>query len=178
MTLGRAAAGIAAVLCLHASAGAEMFKIDNPAGKIDNPAGRIFNPATQINNPASNIYNPATRMNDPAPLSPPTQPVPQTVAPISTTEAATAVRPAKLVREQPQPRPAIPAKSYYFKTARAYITAAKKAFVRDDYPEFLSITEDALRRIDAGTLKASRKTRQKLNSYRGCGYVLLEKNGV
>jgi hypothetical protein len=40
----------------------------------------------------------------------------------------------------------------------------------------ISITEDALRRISAGTLKASKKTKQKLAKYKVLGYGLLEKN--
>ena len=151
MTLRRLATGIAAILCLNAPAMGAMFEIDNPA---------------------SNIYNPASRMNNPNPLSPPTQSVPQPTA----TEAATATKPAKQIKEQPRPRSAIPQKSYNFKTVTAYINAAKKAFVRDDYPEFLSITEDALRRISAGTLKASKKTERKLAKYKVFGYGLLEKN--
>jgi hypothetical protein len=150
MTLRRLATGIAAILCLNAPARAAMYKIDNPA---------------------SNIYNPAARMNNPNPLSPPTQPVPQpTVTEVTTT------KPAKQIKEQPRPKSTIPQKSYYFKTVRAYINAAKKAFVQDDYMEFLSITEDALRRISAGTLKASKKTERKLAKYKVFGYGLLEKN--
>jgi len=151
MCLKRLATGIALIFCLNAPAWGAMY---------------------EINNPASNIYNPATRMNNPNPLSPPTQPVPQPPA----TEAATATKPATQIREQARPRSAIPQKSYNFKTAAAYINAAKKAFVRDDYPEFLSITEDALRRISAGTLKASKKTERKLAKYKVLGYGLLEQN--
>jgi len=153
MTKRRLAAGIAAILFLNAPARGAMYKIDNPA---------------------SNIYNPAARMNDPNPVSPPTQPQP--LPKPTVTEATTATKPAKQIKEQPQPRPAVPQKSYYFKTAGAYINAAKKAFARDDYIEFLSITEDALRRIGAGTLKASMKTKQKLVRYKAFGYGLLEKN--
>ena len=152
MLLRRIATGIAAILCLNAPAMGAMYKIDNPA---------------------SNIYNPATRMDNPNPLSPPTQPVPQPTV----TEVTTATKPAKQIKEQPQPRSAIPKKSYNFKTAGAYIKAANKAFTQDDYMEFLSITEDALRRISAGTLKASMKTKQKLVRYKAFGYGLLEKNG-
>src|ERR1035441_5315382 len=151
MALRRFAAGIAVILCLNAPARGAMYEIENPA---------------------SNIYNPATRMNNPNPLSPPTQPVPQPTA----TEAATATKPAKPIKEQPRPRSAIPQKSYNFKMVTEYINAAKKAFVRDDYPEFLSITEDALRRISAGTLKSSKKTERKLAKYKVLGYGLLEKN--
>jgi hypothetical protein len=151
MNLRRFATGIAAILCLNAPAWGAMF---------------------EINNPASNIYNPATRMNNPNPLSPPTQPVPQPTV----TETTTATKPEKQSKEQPRPRSTIPQKSYYFKTATAYISAAKKAFARDDYLEFLSITEDALRRISAGTLKASKKTERKLTKYKVLGYGLLEKN--
>lgn len=152
MLLRRLATGIALMLCLNVPATAAMYEIDNPA---------------------SNIYNPASRMSNPNPLSPPTQPVPQPTA----TEATTATKPAKQSKEQPRPRSAIPQKSYNFKTVTAYISAAKKAFVRDDYPEFLSITEDALRRIRAGTLKASKKTERKLDKYKALGYGLLDKNG-
>src|SRR6266498_2106123 len=133
MRLRRLATGISVVLCLNASAMAAMYKIDNPA---------------------SNIYNPATRMNNPNPLSPPTQPVPQPTV----TEVTTSTKPVKRIKEQPRSKSAIPQKSYHFKTVTAYINAANKAFVQDDYMEFLSITEDALRRIRAGTLKASKKT--------------------
>ena len=151
MPLRRLATGIAVILCLNAPARAAMYKIDNPA---------------------SNIYNPAARMNNPNPLSPPAQPVPQPTV----REVTTTTKPAKQIKERQQPKSAIPHKSYYFKTVRAYINAAKKAFVRDDYIGFLSITEDALRRISAGTLKASKKTKQKLAKYKVLGYGLLEKN--
>jgi hypothetical protein len=151
MLLRRLAAGIAAILCLNAPARGAMYKIDNPA---------------------SNIYNPATRMYNPNPLSPPTQPVPQPAV----TEVTPATKPAKQIKEQARPRSAIPRKSYNFKTAGAYINAAKKAFAQDDYMEFLSITEDALRRISAGTLKASKKTERMLVRYKVFGYGLLEKN--
>lgn len=97
-------------------------------------------------------------MDNPNPLSPPTQPVP-----------------AEKLKEQlkTQPRLAIPRKSYHFKTVRAYIYEAKKAFNQDDYMKFLSISEDALRRINAGTLKASEKAKQKLEKYKLFGYGLL-----
>lgn len=172
MPLRKLTAGIAVLLCLHAPATAAMYTIDNPAEKINNPADKMYNPATHVNNPASNIYNPATRMNNPNPLSPPTQPVPPPTVP----EATTTTKPAKQIKEQPKSKPIIPQKSYYFKTVKAYINAAKKAFAQDDYREFVSITEDALRRINAGTLKASKKTRQKLAKYKVFGYGLLEKN--
>lgn len=58
---------------------------------------------------------------------------------------------------------------------KAYIDEAKKAFNQDNYLRFISITEDALRRISAGTLKASEKTKQKLEKYKAFGYGLLEK---
>jgi hypothetical protein len=151
MYLRRLATGIAVILCLNAPARAAMYKIDNPA---------------------SNIYNPAARMNNPNPLSPPTQPVPQP----KVTEVTTPTKPAKQIKKQPQIKSAIPQKRYYFKTVRAYINAAKRAFARDDYIEFISITEDALRRISAGTLKASKKTKQKLAKYKVFGYGLLEKD--
>jgi hypothetical protein len=167
------AVGIAIILCLYAPATAEMYKIKNPAEKINNPADKMNNPATHINDPASNIYNPAARMDNPNPLSPPTQPVPQ-----STVTGVTTTKPAKQLGGNPQlqTRPAIPEKSYHFKTAGEYITSAKKAFTRDDYREFLAITEDALRRIRAGTLKTSGKTKQKLDKYRILGYGLLKDN--
>jgi hypothetical protein len=152
MTLRRLATGIAAILCLYAPARGALFEIDNPA---------------------SNIYNPATRMNNPNPLSPPTQPVPQPTV----REVTATTEPAKQIKEQARFKASIPRKSYYFKTANAYINAAKKAFAHDDYVEFLSITEDALRRINAGTLKASKKAERKLARYKVFGYGLLEKNG-
>jgi hypothetical protein len=168
------AAGIAIVFCLHAPATAAMYSIDNPAEKINNPAGKMYNPATQVNNPAANVYNPASRMDNTNPLSPPAQPVPHSTV----TDGTTTTKPAQQIIEQTQARPklAIPQKSYYFKTVGEYITAAKKAFNKDDYKEFLSITEDALWRIRAGTLKASQKSKQKLAKYKVFGYGLLEKN--
>jgi len=168
MALTTLATGIAVlVITLHTPAMAATFTIDNPADKIDNPAGRIKNPAnkidnpaSRIDNPASNIYNPASQMADPNPLSPPTQ-----------------QRSAEQPKEQMQPQYGItiPEKHYHFKTVKAYILEAKKAFNQDDYIEFLSITEDALRRINAGKLKASNKAKQKLEKYRSFGYGLLEK---
>jgi hypothetical protein len=172
MPLRRLAAGIAVVLCLTAPAAATMYMIDNPADKIRNPADKMYNPATDINNPASKINNPVTRMDKPNPVSPPTRPVPQPTVP----EVTPATKPAKQIKLQPEPKPAIPQKSYHFKTVGAYIDAANKAFTQDDYRAFLSITEDALRRVNAGTLKASKKTRQKLVKYKVFGYGLLEKN--
>lgn len=145
----------------------DMYKIDNPAEKIVSPADKIYNPASQIKNPASNIYNPSGRMNDPNQLSPPTQVVPEPTV-------------TKVVPGTKQPllksKTNITQKRYGFKTVGAYIVAIKKAFNKDDYVEFLSLTEDALRRISAGTLKASKKTKQKLAKYKVFGYGLLEKN--
>ncbi|GAM11497.1 hypothetical protein OR1_03813 [Geobacter sp. OR-1] len=153
---------------------AAMYTIDNPADKISNPADKIFNPATQNNNPAINIYNPAGRMDNQNPLSPPTQPFPQP----STAETTTTAKPAGQICEppQPKPKPTIPEKRYNFKTAKSYVTAAKKAFYLDKYIEFIAITEDALRRINDGTLKVSKKTKQKLNKFNEFGYRLLEKD--
>jgi len=161
------ATGIAVLVALHTPATAANFTIDDPADKIDNPAGRIKNPAnkidnpaSRIDNPASNIYNPASQIGNPNPLSPPTQ-------------QQTAEQPKE--QAQPQNETTIPQKHYHFKTVKAYILEAKKAFNEDNYTEFLSITEDALRRITAGKLKASDKAKRKLEKYRLFGYGLLEK---
>jgi len=159
---------IALALCLTASAAtAAMYVIENPASTINNPAGSMSNPAAQTNNPASNIYNPGTRLDSRNPLSPPTQP---STAATSASPAASTT--AKTARQQYKPE--IPQKKYYYKSVGAYIRAAKKAFSDDDYVEFLSITEDALRRIDAGTLKASANIKHKLNNYKTFGNGLLE----
>jgi hypothetical protein len=125
----------------------------------------------KIENPASNIYNPATRMDNPSPISPPTQTVPQPAV----TEVSPIPKPAAQIKEhhQPQPKHNIPHRSYQFKTAREYLDAAKKSFKREDYQKALFITEDALRRIKIGTLKASKNIKQKLNEYRVSGYKLL-----
>jgi len=165
-----AAAGIIAVLWLIVPATAAMYTIENPAARIANPADKMYNPATQVNNPASNIYNPATRMDNPDPLSPPTQVSPSP----ATTDTNTARRPVKQIVLQPPVKPDIPQKSYYFKSAKTYIQAAKKAFAKDDYAGFISITEDALRRIESGTLKASKKAKQQLLKYKVFGYGLLD----
>lgn len=146
---------VAVVICLQTPAMPANFKIDNPA---------------------ANIYNPATNMDNPSPISPPTQAIPK---PEVIKEIPEAI-PVEQIKEQPRPqpqtppKPAIPKKSYNFKTVGAYVNAAKKAFIQDDYREFISITENALGRIDAGTLKASKKTRQKLINYRTYGYGLLQ----
>ncbi len=164
----------AVVLSLCAVAAADMYSIKNPAEKISNPADTMYNPATKVDNPAGNIYNPATRMKEPDPLSPPTQaqPVPKPVAAETTPPA----RPATKVAQQARPKPAIPQKDYNYKTARAYINAAKKAFSRDDFVEFVAIAEDAVRRMNSGTLKTSKKNRQQLVNYTVFGYGLLEKS--
>jgi hypothetical protein len=152
----RVGAGIVVALCLNASAMAEMFKIENPA---------------------SNIYNPADRMGDPNPLTPPTQPVPQPAAPKETT--TTMPPPPEQVREQPAPHQelAVPHKSSSFITAKAYLAAADKAFNKGDYRKFLSMSEEALGRIRAGTLTATKKAKQKLLRNRALGRELLKKTG-
>ena len=164
----RSVAVIAVLFCLNTPAAAAMYTIDNPAAKMSNPADKMYNPATQVNNPAANIYNPATRMTDPNPITPPVQAVPQPA------EVPIAKRPAKQAEVQPTPASTVPVKSYSFKSANEYVNAAKRAFVRDEYMKFVSITEDALRRISAGTLKASKKTRQQLVKYKVFGYGLLK----
>jgi hypothetical protein len=163
MPMRRVAAGVVVALCLNASASAEMFKIENPA---------------------STIYNPADRMNDPNPLSPPTQPVPPPAAPKETTATPAATTtapppPEQQVKEQrvPYRKRAVPHKRYSFKTAKAYLSAADKAYNKGDYRRFLSLSEDALNRIRAGTLTASQKTKQKLVRNRAIGRGLLEEGG-
>lgn len=165
MTVKRLATVVAAlVLALHKPALSAMYTIKNPADKINNPAEKIYNPATDIKDPAATIYNPAARMDNPNPLSPPASPVP-------------VAKSADQINKQVQTKPkrSIPHKNYHFKTVKGYINAAKNAFIQDDYLKFLSITEDALRRIQAGTMKTSEKAKQKLEKYRVFGYGLLEK---
>jgi hypothetical protein len=152
----RVGAGIVVALCLNASAMAKMFKIENPA---------------------SNIYNPADRMNDPNPLSPPNQPVPQPTAPKEET-TTTPLQPEQF-REQraPHQERAVPHKRSSFTTAKDYLAAADKAYNKGDYRGFLSMSEEALNRIRAGTLTASKKVKQKLARNRALGRKLLEKEG-
>ncbi|HBG05521.1 MAG: hypothetical protein A2075_04535 [Geobacteraceae bacterium GWC2_58_44] len=169
------AAGCIFLLCLETTATAAMYKIENPASTIKNPADKMSNPATNTSNPASNIYNPGSRMDNPSPMSPPTQPVPVQVP--KATEVSPEKVPAQQTKDRPGPSAAIPPKKYHFRSVNAYLEAAKRSFARDDYAEFLSITEDALRRINAGTLKASPKSRQQLIKYRKFGHDLLG-NGV
>ncbi|MDD2735927.1 MAG: hypothetical protein PHF56_18490 [Desulfuromonadaceae bacterium] len=147
------------------------YVIDNPADKIKNPAGTMNNPATHINNPASNIHNPAGRMDNPNPLSPVTPAIPKPLV----TNKMPAAPSAEQIGHRPlsQAIVAVPIKTYHFKTVGAYVSAAKKAFGRDDYSAFVSIADDALRRIRAGTLKASNKSRQKLLKYKKFGQSLL-----
>jgi type IV secretory pathway VirB10-like protein len=171
MILNQLLLTIGIVICFTTFAIADMYEIKNPADKIKNPADKMFNPASQNNNPASNIYNPASRMNEPNPISSPTQPIPPPTAAVEVTPT---------VQPQPIPektKPAIPHKSYKFKLVKSYFNAIKKAFAKDDYIEFLSLTEDALRKINNGTLKASKKEEQKLLKYKIMGYGLLEETG-
>jgi hypothetical protein len=170
MFIQRIAAALLGMVCLSAPVTAAMYKIENPASTINNPADKITNPAVRTNNPASNIYNPGEAMGNPSPLSPPTKPVP---AP-KVVEAAPETKLDKQIKSQPEPKvAAVPLKNYHFRTVDAYLTAAKKAFIQDDYLGFVSITEDALRRIAAGTLKASPKSKQQLLKYRDFGHGLL-----
>ena len=181
MPMVRFTAGVAVVLCLNTAApvAAAMYVIDNPASTISNPADKMYNPATRTNNPASNIYNPGTRIDNPSPLSAPAPAVhgtaPTAAAPAATsvTAASAGAAPAQPVKERRQPKTGLPAKKYHYKTVAAYIRAAKRSFTNDNYVEFVSLTEDALRRIHAGTLKASAKSRRKLQKYRVLGYGLL-----
>jgi hypothetical protein len=164
--------GMAVLLtCMHTSAMAAMYVIDNPAENIKNPAATMNNPANQIKNPANNIYNPADRMDNPNPLSPVTPPLPKQ----SETQSTAAAEPAEPIGIKPPPQAplTVPRKEYRFKTVSVYIAAAKKAFSSDNYSEFLAITDDALRRIAAGTLNASIKTKQKLLKYQKFGKNLL-----
>ena len=168
MTLKSLFTGTAAlVICLHTPALSANYAIDNPAEKI-------YNPAADIKNPAANIYNPATNLDNPSPISPPTQPVPKPAVAKPSAEAV----PVKQVEKpsKPLPKLTVPVKKYSFRTAGAYMAAAKNAFNRDDFVEFVSITEDALKRINAGNLRASKKTKQKLERYKTFGYGLLEKS--
>ena len=171
MTLTRSAAGFAGFAALLLSLQAPAMAADF---SINNPADRIHNPASDIKNPAANIYNPAAHMDNPNPLSPPTQPIPQPPA----TKNKSATESADQIKAKPQhkPKAAIPHKSYYFKSVKTYITAAKKALNQGRYIKSLSISEDALRRINAGTLRASKKSVQTLNKYKDLGYRQLEKN--
>jgi hypothetical protein len=89
--------------------------------------------------------------------------------------------PAAVAAEQIGNRPlsqatvAVPIKKYQFKTVAAYFTAAKKAFGRDDFSEFVAIADDALRRIGAGTLNASSRSKQKLLKYKAFGQSMLDR---
>ena len=134
-------------------------KINNPASKIANPADKIYNPSSNINNPASTVTNPAAQLTNPSPLS----------------VAQPAVKQAEQVTPGVDRRllPVVEKKYYTFKKVKEYINAAKKAFVKDDYPEFIAIAEDALQRINSGSLRASVKTKNKLNKYREFGYSLM-----
>jgi hypothetical protein len=158
--------GIFILFVVYTSADAANLITNNPADRIKNPAAKMYNPATDIHNPAANINNPAANINNPNPLVPVTQPIPPIPEP-TVTEAVPTTK--------PESKPTIPHKKYHFKSVKKYVNAAKKAFIEDDYIEFLTVTEDALRRINAGTLKASKNTRQKLINYRVFGYGLLGK---
>ena len=157
----------AMVLCLRASepATAAMYEIENPAAKIANPVDTMYDPAGQTNNPAADIHNPEARSDGRNPLSAPSKPL------VST---ATAAEETTARSTQPPHTSRIPQTKYHYKTVAMYIRAAKKSFVDDDYLVFVSLTEDALRRINAGTLKASANTKHKLLRYQVFGYGLLD----
>ena len=153
MPMRRVGAGIVVVLCLNVSAMAEIFKIENPA---------------------SNMYNPADRMSDPNPLSPPAQPVLRPTAPKEV--VTTTAPPPEQVREQHATyQGAVPRKRSSFTTAKFYLAAADNAYNKGDYGRFLSMSEEALSRIRAGTLTASKKAKQKLARNRTLGRKLLGK---
>jgi hypothetical protein len=162
MFFRRILGGITLALGLNTAVPAAMYTINNPADKIRNPADSMKNPATQIKNPATDIYNPATQMNNENPLTPPSKPDPQTAS-------GTSLPPKPTLQQ----RPILAAKYYTFKSVKEYVTAAKQAFARDDFAEFIAISEDALRRINASNLRASKKTRLKLITYTDFGYALM-----
>lgn len=171
MTVIKTAAVLALLICaIQTPALSANYAIDNPADRIINPVDKMYNPATDIKNPASTIYNPASRMDNPNPLSPVN---PQPAVP----KEAAKTPPAGSVQEQSaRSRPPVMQRNYNLKTVGAYIIAAKKAFRCDNYREFIAISEDALRRIDAGTLRSSQKTKQTLIGYRKFGYGMLDKD--
>lgn len=152
----------AMLLCICSSTvKAANSRITNPADKISNPADTMYNPAADMKNPANSIKNPAERMASPDPLYPPAPPAAQRTEQVHP-------------QSEKESKPVVQKKYYTFKKVKEYIAAAKKAFVGDDYQEFIAITEDALRRIDAGSLKASALTRRKLLKYQKFGYSLLQ----
>lgn len=155
MSVLKITAVVAGLCCLNGPATAAMFVIENPAGQISNPAARMYNPATHTANPAVNIYNPVLATDN--------RKVPPTPA---ATEPAPPTRPVKA-------QPELKQKKYHLKSVKAYIATAKRSFVIDEYAEFIAVTEDALRRINTGTLKASRQSEEMLVKYRAIGYVLL-----
>ncbi len=162
MTLPGLSAFISILVFICGNAIAAEYNDINPADKIKNPSGRIYNPSSDIKNPADKISNPAEKITtNPNPVTPAAQPVVMQAEPAN----PQAVKKATAVVQK---------KYYTFTKVNEYIVAAKKAFVRDDIIEFIAITEDALRRITAGSLKAAAKTKIKLNKYRAFGYSLLE----
>ena len=154
---------IAIMTTIATSLMAADYTIRNPADKIDNPAGRMSNPAETIHNPAANITNPSDQLANPDPV----RPLRQTEA--KPKEAAAPATPT------PAP-PVVPARYYTYKRVREYLDAAKRAFGKDDYLEFTALTEDALRRINSGGLKASKKTVRKLEKFKAFGYAMLTRD--
>lgn len=155
MSVLKITAVIAGLCCLNGPATAAMFVIENPAGQISNPAATMDNPAPHPANPATNVYHPVAATDN---RKVPTLPAATEPAP-----------PAQPVKAQPE----LKQKKYHLKSVKAYIAAAKRSFVMDDYAEFIAVTEEALRRIDAGTLKVTKQSEDILVKYRVIGYVLL-----
>jgi len=137
--------------------------------QMASPVSAGVNP---IQNPAANIYNPASRMDNPNPLTPPspvTPPEPPAKSVTIVPEPPVQLQP----KAQPTPKPVVTPKTYNLTTDKAYIIAANKAYANNDNLEFLAITEEALRRINAGTLKATKKSRQTLEKYKQLGNRIL-----
>lgn len=169
MSMIKIAAGIAAIFWLSTPATAAMYRIENPADTIKNPADKMYNPATTKNNPSANIQNPASGMDDPDALAPPGKPgTAPRVAKVSGTAS-------KQSKDQPGPHTTVvPRKNHHFKNVSTYLKTAERSFALEDHLGLISISEDALRRIAAGTLKASKKTKKTFLMYQAYGYAALE----
>lgn len=158
---------LAMLVILRSTVMAVDYNIHNPADKLENPAGRMSNPAESIYNPSGNITNPAVKITNPAGQ----MANPNPLAPVVKTVTQTVEQPGPVAAKPATP--VVPKKYYTFKKVSEYLVAAKKAFVKDDYIEFVAVTEDALRRIKSGGLKSSGKTIRKLEKYRLFGYSML-----
>ncbi len=77
-------------------------------------------------------------------------------------------------QEQPSQTPKRPVFNY--STAKEYIDEANKAYKAHDYKRIILLSEEALKRIQQGTLKATEREKSYINHFRIGGYDLINRH--